>query len=1069
MFCGKPTLKPKVPLMTIVLVVTCALGLSFTILVSPSPGEAHPPQQTSDKDWPMLAHDLARSNATPREVDPGSVSFPGNPVWARDFASGDEQTSELVFNQYQPVVVGKLVYVGTSRNNMYALDTETGAVVWVYDGAEPGMIMTSPSVVEGVLYFAATNGHVYALNAETGSPIWDAEAVRLGGFRTSPAVYDGSIYLGAEDGLFYALNAANGAIRWTYDTGAPILNAAAINVDTGQIYFANEDLFGFALDSNGNLLWKSAKFHGISTRHFYPVIADGGDAVIFRTSPGPVYRALNGGDTLLARTAGHTVPDFTRINVWGEMYGVDLYAAYDSDGFDAEQDAVLGWLTGEYPEYQTFHTLNTSDGGKRYVSAVLWSGPSGNVGEPPVVAPDGTVYVRTRSYYSNFDTDNVFYLFGTPATLNLDTGRVKLIRLPQDNRGYATGIATIGDESSAMSLSGGRLYFYSHGDVVGSVLTSGQDASRVTVSRDIPHTIASTQRGQALPFGQGGLKGVRFMGGAGGASSIWGQPTVIADDKVFFVSQGMIGMYKSGFRGETNYIAASCGSQPSTSPIAVPLASALESYVTEINDHTANLSEAPDVLAELEAQIADFVSGDRYQPFVELAGKKPGYVYFRDPTEEAYILALAYPYLSASLQQQTLSHLNDLWTTFSDPLGVAISFSDLNGHRRERYYINNDAGQYAVEEGGHFATEAEDRLYHLWGYAHYTGGWDFIVNYWETIRNTAHSIAPTEIASGSFPHYSVNHRVASLIGYTRMADHLRSAYPGNPSYQDEYTWALDAATTALRARLQWERDHQPTGSPWSQQWMRESDDENIFLRTSWATGGQIPRYNGLVPAIARALRDYAWDDMALQNAFVDTVVPAQHLAWSFIPNRGEIFSNLLPQSREVFLAKALIMEEETDALLDHLSYPWCRGDLYYVERLVYIIRTLSPVTHSKTVSSHTAEHGDFLTYTISLIGTDAPITVTDSLPVGLAYVDDSATVEPEIGYLSDTADEIRWTGTLTMSASLYITFDVTVTVTQPVAITNIAVVNDGVPHEYPVTIIANGFKTYLPYIVKRAQ
>jgi hypothetical protein len=70
------------------------------------------------------------------------------------------------------------------------------------------------------------------------------------------------------------------------------------------------------------------------------------------------------------------------------------------------------------------------------------------------------------------------------------------------------------------------------------------------------------------------------------------------------------------------------------------------------------------------------------------------------------------------------------------------------------------------------------------------------------------------------------------------------------------------------------------------------------------------------------------------------VIPGQHLAWSFIPNRGEIFSNLLPQSREVFLAKALIMDEDAETLRDYLSYPWCKGDLYYVERLVYTIRAL---------------------------------------------------------------------------------------------------------------------------------
>jgi uncharacterized repeat protein (TIGR01451 family) len=1031
-------------------------------------GEAQPAQQTSDKDWPMLAHDLARSNATPHQLDPGSVPFPGQPVWVRDFASGDEESSELVFNQYQPIVVGKLVYVGTSRNNMYALDTESGAIAWVYSGGEPGTIMASPSVVDGVLYYAATNGHVYALNAATGSLIWDREIIRLGGFRTSPAVYDGSIYLGGEDGVFYALNTGDGRSLWTYDTGGPILSTAAIDAQRGRIYFANEDLYGFALDLSGNLVWKSAKFHGISTRRFFPVIVDDGDAVIFRTSPGAAARALNGGDTLMARTAGLAVPDdFTHIN-HGD-HGADIYASYNAAGFAAEQDAIADWLTNAHPEYETLYVLNTNDGDKRFVTAALWSGGSGQVGEPPVVSADGTVYVRARSYYSNFDSTDIVYHFGTPATLDLNTGRLQLLRLPADNDAWTTGIFIIGDEASALSLAGNRLYFYSHGDAVGSVLTLGQDASRLTSTRDIPHTISSEERDPALPFGQDALAHIRFKGGAGGGSSLFGQPVVIADDKVFFVSQGMIGMYRSNFDGTTNYIADSRGSQPSVGSIAVPPASALEAYVTQIEDHAANLSAAPDVVAELETEIADFVSGDRYQPFIELAGKKAGSIYFRDPTEEAYILALAYPYLSAGLQQQVRSHFQALWTAYPDPLHAATSYSDLSGRRRERYSINNDAGQNAVAKGSQTATEAQDRLYHLWGYAYYTGDWEFIANYWDSIRDTAHSINPTEIGSGSLPNRSINHRVASLTGYTRMADHLRSAHPGNQAYQNEYNWALGAATTALRARLQWEEDYRPTGSPWSQQWIQERGGDSVFMDTRWGTGGQISRYNGLVPAIARALRDHAWEDMLLQNAFVDVVVPAQHLAWSFIPNRGEIFSNLLPQSREVFLAKALVMEENADTLLDYLSYPWCKGDLYYIERLAYIIRALQPAPSSKSVSSAFADYGDIVTYTISVVGTGASMTVTDRLPDGVTYVNDSATREPQVGDLTASSDEIGWTGTLTKDTPLLITFGVEVVTTQPVAVTNIAIVDDGVTsREYPVTLIANGHKIYLPLIMKNA-
>ena len=248
--------------------------------------------------------------------------------------------------------------------------------------------------------------------------------------------------------------------------------------------------------------------------------------------------------------------------------------------------------------------------------------------------------------------------------------------------------------------------------------------------------------------------------------------------------------------------------------------------------------------------------------------------------------------------------------------------------------------------------------------------------------------------------------------------------------------------------------------------MQEKGGYEVFMDTGWGSGGQIPRYNGLTPAIARVLRDYAEDDMLLQNDFVDTIVPAQILAWTFIPNRGEIFSNLLPQAREIFLAKALIMQESAETLRDYLSYPWCKGDLYYIERLVHILRNSAP-SSGKSVSASTAGYNDVLTYTVTLVGSGVPITLTDPIPFGAAYVPDSASREPNIGVLNANATGITWTGTLTESVALHVTFAVTVTTSQPQAIVNRAQVEDGDTHyTFSAITIAAGFKVYLPVILR---
>lgn len=121
----------------------------------------------------------------------------------------------------------------------------------------------------------------------------------------------------------------------------------------------------------------------------------------------------------------------------------------------------------------------------------------------------------------------------------------------------------------------------------------------------------------------------------------------------------------------------------------------------------------------------------------------------------------------------------------------------------------------------------------------------------------------------------------------------------------------------------------------------------------------------------------------------------------------------------------------------------------------------------KTVSSATADQGDTLTYTISLIGAGATATIADTVPAGTTYVSHSAQVEPQVGTLTADSNLIRWTGVLTENASLELTFAVTVGATDPFVIVNTATVENGEERrELTATTIANGLEHYLPLIMR---
>jgi hypothetical protein len=92
------------------------------------------------------------------------------------------------------------------------------------------------------------------------------------------------------------------------------------------------------------------------------------------------------------------------------------------------------------------------------------------------------------------------------------------------------------------------------------------------------------------------------------------------------------------------------------SQISIPPQSELERYIWEVPTasnvpslHTTDLRD------ELQAEISAFLAEGRRAPWFFVNGKGDAVVYFLEPTQTMYYLALAYPYLSPALQTQVES------------------------------------------------------------------------------------------------------------------------------------------------------------------------------------------------------------------------------------------------------------------------------------------------------------------------------------------------------------------------------------------------------------------------------
>ncbi len=127
----------------------------------------------------------------------------------------------------------------------------------------------------------------------------------------------------------------------------------------------------------------------------------------------------------------------------------------------------------------------------------------------------------------------------------------------------------------------------------------------------------------------------------------------------------------------------------------------------------------------------------------------------------------------------------------------------------------------------------------------------------------------------------------------------------------------------------------------------------------------------------------------------------------------------------------------------------------------------SAASLSKRVSPVTAHQDEILTYTLTLIGNDKPLTVTDVLPTGLGEPGTPAASWGIVTYVPN-AKRIEWTGTPTNDQVVDIVFTAPVAIPGPFAIHNTAILTagSGITSTASATTIVDPISAYLPVVFK---
>jgi outer membrane protein assembly factor BamB/plastocyanin len=225
---------------------------------------AIPPEaETLEGNWPMAQGDYAATrNAAGTEISSDNIDQL-EVDWTFEF------TATGFFGAFTaaPVVIDDVIYLQDMQSNIFALDRESGDVIWE---AEYNIGTIGPNGVAvgyGHVYAGLGDaGEVVAVDAETGEEVWRE---RIGsppgeGIDMSPTVYDGLVYIstvpgtglgsfyeGGNRGVLYALDALTGERVWWWDTtgdenawnaarvagGGGLWQPPSVDTDTGNIFF----------------------------------------------------------------------------------------------------------------------------------------------------------------------------------------------------------------------------------------------------------------------------------------------------------------------------------------------------------------------------------------------------------------------------------------------------------------------------------------------------------------------------------------------------------------------------------------------------------------------------------------------------------------------------------------------------------------------------------------------------------------------------------------------------------------------------------------------------------------
>jgi serine/threonine protein kinase len=160
-----------------------------------------------------------------------------------------------------PILLGDKVLVTNASGNISLLGARDGVLQWSFKTGK--RVVATPTASKDAIIIASLDGKIQAIDYNRGQIKWEFDCREP--IAASAQSYADQLFFGTKDGTFHALNIDSGQPLWKFQSDGPIVAGSAVSVDS--VYFGTQSGTYYALEAeSGRLIWDYPTSRAITSR-----------------------------------------------------------------------------------------------------------------------------------------------------------------------------------------------------------------------------------------------------------------------------------------------------------------------------------------------------------------------------------------------------------------------------------------------------------------------------------------------------------------------------------------------------------------------------------------------------------------------------------------------------------------------------------------------------------------------------------------------------------------------------------------------------------------------------------